>query len=98
MTAPGDQVPDGPVTIGELARRMTGIERRMDLGFEHVQRSIEKLQYVHVDRYDAERSAITERLATIEATARWLSRAVSGALITAVIGAIVTILVARGGV
>jgi hypothetical protein len=93
-----DQIPDGPVTTGELARRMTGLERRMDMGFEHVQRSIETLRYVHIDRYDAERSAITERLATIEATARWLSRAVSGAVIAAVITAIVSVLVARGGV
>lgn len=89
---------DGDVTIGELARRMTGIERRMDQGFDHLQRSIESLRYVHTDRYDAERDAITARLAAMEASNRWLSRAVSGALITALITAVVTVLVARGGV
>lgn len=86
------------VTIGELARGMDALERRMREGFLALQRSIDALSYVHVDRYEADQRAAERRISELEERSTWLSRAVAGALIMAVISAAVGLLVARGGV
>ena len=55
------------VTIGELARRMSSLERRMDDGFQNVNRSLAALQFVHIDRYEADQRSLVRQVEAIDA-------------------------------
>ena len=85
------------VTIGELGRRMATMENRMEAGFLSVAQSIQGLSFVHTERYEAERVASEHRLGDIEATLRWVTRAIFGAILTVVTSLIVAFFAATGG-
>lgn len=54
------------VTIGELARGMNSLERRMTEGFTSVRAQIAGLNVIHTDRYEADRRADERRLQGLE--------------------------------
>lgn len=89
----GDLPPD-KVTLGELVRWLGGIERRMEQGFQNVQRQIENQQYVSVGVYQAERVADRERIHQLEGELRSQRRAV----ITALLGMAASALIALASI
>jgi hypothetical protein len=89
---PGDEI-----TTGELARRIDRVERQLTDGFREVNRTIESQQFVHIDRYDADRAALDHRVTQLEDRSTWLSRTVGATLFMAVVSVALTFLVARGG-
>lgn len=98
-------MPDEPVTLGEVYRRLISIEHRIDVGNEQVQRQISESSksYVHIDRYLAERQATGERIGALEADVneiradtKWLRRtillAVAGFVVNICVGVIVLLI------
>lgn len=92
------------VTIGELARRMDALDRRMTTGFEGVTRQITAMNVVHTDRYDADRRADERRLQGIEdryeeqvATTKKLWWVIVAQLIGLIAEAVFFLAIARGG-
>lgn len=85
------------VTIGELARRLDGLERSIGRQFDSVTRQITSLSFVSRDAYEAQREAIMERLIELEEGRKWMARAVITALLFPVITAIIIVLVVGGG-
>lgn len=92
------------VTIGELARRMDALDRRMTTGFEGVGRQIASMNVVHTDRYDADRRADDRRMEAIEdkyeeqaATTKKLWWVIVAQLVGLIAEAIFFLAIARGG-
>lgn len=94
-----------PVTLGEVYRRLTSIEHRIDVSSESVSRQIseQSKNYVHIDRYLAERQATGERIgvaeadiAEIQADTKWLRRtillAVAGFVVNICVGVLVLLI------
>lgn len=91
-------MPDEEVTIGEVWRRLEGLERRIDSGFSRLDRSIDALQFVHQDVYASNQRAIWDAINETKGKITWVTRTVAGALIVAVITALLGLFAARGGV
>lgn len=85
------------VTLGELARRIEAMERRIDVRFSVIDRRLESLQFITADRYNAEQIAVHAEIAEIKDKIKWVSRTIGGVLITLVSSAVLTLLAARGG-
>jgi hypothetical protein len=92
-------MPLDEVTIGELSRRLSAFEKRVDDGFKGLGEKIQSLEYVHVDRYEAEQvtvdlriTAVDTRVAAGEERLRWLTRMATTALVSAVLTVAVTII------
>jgi hypothetical protein len=58
-----------PVTLGEVYRRLSEFERRFDAAVRTINQQITEnsRDYIHVDRYIAERAAQGERIGAVEA-------------------------------
>jgi hypothetical protein len=89
---PGDEI-----TTGELARRIDRVEKQLAEGFRAINLTIAAQQFIHVDRYNADREAFDRRIAQLEDRSTWLSRTVGATLFMAVVSVALTFLVARGG-
>jgi hypothetical protein len=87
---------DDPVTLGELSRRLDAMERRFDAEFGKLGRSIDALQFVHLDQYRAERDSDRRRLDELEDSHRWLVRAVVVSILFPLILAIAGVVLLGG--
>lgn len=92
------------VTIGELARGLTGLERRMNEGFTSVRTQIAGLNVIHLDRYEADRRADDRRMTACEekyeeqaATTKKLWWVIVAQLVGLIAEAIFFLAIARGG-
>lgn len=92
------------VTIGELGRRMTGLEARMNEGFTAVRTQISALKFVGNDRYEADRRADDRRFQAVEDkyeeqanTTRKLWWVIVAQLVGLIAEAIFFLAIARGG-
>lgn len=92
------------VTIGELARRIDRIDRAMADGFREVSRTIEAQQFVHIDRYDADRRAdkqhfdlIDQRHSEIKETTKRLWWLILAAVVGLIGEAVLFLALTRGG-
>jgi hypothetical protein len=64
------------VTIGELCRRLSAMESRMNAQFSEVNRRLDNLQFVPRDVYQAEMRAHDHRLIDLEEDRKWNRRAI----------------------
>lgn len=92
------------VTIGELGRRMTGLESRMTEGFIAVRTQISALKFIGNDRYEADRRADDRRFEAIEdkyeeqaATTKKLWWVIVAQLVGLIAEAVFFLAIARGG-
>lgn len=97
-----------PVTLGEVYRRLTQMENRMDTGFQAVNRTIadSAKSYVHLDRYVAERSAdearvkaVEDDISEIKANNKWRDRTLfgmAGTLIISIVTGVIVLLIGIG--
>lgn len=94
-----------PVTLGEVYRRLTQFESRIDANVQSINTQIATTarDFIHIDRYLAERAATGERIAGVEsdiaeirADNKWLRRtvilAVGGAVLNIVVGTLVLLI------
>lgn len=69
------------MTLGELSRRLDAMERRLEAEFSKIGRSIESLNFVHIEQYRAERDALRSDVADIRDNLKWIVRSVVAALL-----------------
>jgi hypothetical protein len=84
---PATEMPD-EITMGELARRLDGFEKRNEDAFRTLNNRFDTLQFVHRDTYVVEMAAMDERIKVqrgriddIEERNRWLVRALATAFL-----------------
>lgn len=82
-------MPGGDVTLGELSRRLDSLEGRITGQFGQIMRSIDNLQYVHRETYQAQMAALLDRIEDLEEAKRWSVRALAVSLVMPVLVAIV---------
>lgn len=89
---------DAEVIVAELRVRMDGFERNMEQGFDRLDRRVENLSYVSIDRYEADQRATHDDVQELKGAVKTAIRALVG-LTIAVIGSVLTLIVeTRGGV
>lgn len=89
--------PEDPITLGELSRRFDSMERRFELEFSKLGRSIDGLQFVHLDQYRAERESDRHRIDELEDTIKWLVRAVVASILFPLIVVVTGVVLVGGG-
>lgn len=84
------------VTLGEVARNLDALAKRVDRGFERVDEQFSGLAMVHTDVYLADRRADSDRHATtierierIEGGQQWLVRTVVALVLASVTAGII---------
>lgn len=80
--------PEGDVTLGELARRLSSMEKRIDDKFGDVNRRLDGLTFVPHDVHALSIKAVTDRLDVLEERDRWRSRVIVASFIFPVLVAL----------
>lgn len=89
--------PPAGLTTAELWRRMDSFEKTMEDGFKRLDRRVESLGYVSLDRYEADHRAMMTDIEELKGSVRWFARALGGMSLTLVGGIIVILIETRGG-
>ena len=88
---------DDPITLGELARRFDSMERRVEIEFGKLGRSIDSLHFVPAEQYRAERESDRHRIAELEDTIKWIVRAVVASILFPLIVVVGGVILIGGG-
>lgn len=84
------------VTLGELARRLSSMEQRIDGKFIDVNRRLDGLAFVGQDVHALAMKTVTDRLDVLEEKWRWMTRTlVASFLFPVMVAAVVALVVIR---
>ncbi len=86
-------VSDNDVTLGELARRLSSMETRIDGKFGDVNRRLDGLTFVGQDVHALAMKQVTDRLELLEESKRWTTRTLIASFIFPVMVAVLVALV-----
>jgi hypothetical protein len=84
-----------PITIGELSRTVASLEKRMDVGFDQVNKRLDALQFVGREAYTIENAQVNKRLDAIEERGRWWGRSMVAVVLLPVLSSFLTLMVVR---
>jgi hypothetical protein len=76
-------MPDGDITIGELSRTISGMEKRINDRFDAINRRFDGLEFVHRETYTVQMGMVIDRVEALEESKRWLLRMLAGAFFVA---------------
>lgn len=83
----------GPVTLGEVARALEGLESRMNLGFEQMNRRLDSLQYVPRGEYEIQINTLQSDIRELADSRRWFGRTMVAAFLFPLLIAVIVALV-----
>jgi len=83
----------GDVTLGELARRLSSMETRIDVKFGDVNRRLDNLNFVSQDVHALAMKSLTERVEMLEESKRWTARTLVASFAFPVLVALVVAMV-----
>ena len=84
--------PESDITLGELARSMAQMERRLDARFVEINGRFDKLQFVSREVYDVQIRQLQERIDALEESKKWTVRTFVAAFLFPVLVAVVVAL------
>ena len=82
-------MPESDITLGELARNMANMERRLDQRFQETNNRIDRLQFVPRDVYEMQVRQLKEQVDELLEAKRWTIRTFVAAFLFSVAVAIV---------
>lgn len=86
-------MPESDVTLGELARRLTSFEGRVNGQFGEVRQRLDSQQFVHRETYDVQVKNLTDRVDDLEESKKWLARTLAASFFVAVVAPVLVALV-----
>lgn len=80
---------EGGVTLGELGRRLSGLERRFDARAQELGDKIDKLQFVHRETFEAKHGALETRVNKLEEAKQFFGRSLFVSFILPIVVAVI---------
>ena len=90
-------MPESDITLGELSRNMSQMERRLDARFVEINSRFDKLQFVSREVYEVQIKQLREQVEELVEAKKWTIRTFVAAFVFPVLVAVVVALaVSRG--
>jgi hypothetical protein len=83
--------PESDVTLGELARSMAQMERRLDARFVEINGRFAQLQFVSREVYDVTVKQLVDRIDALEEAKKWTVRTFVAAFVFPVMVAVTVV-------
>ena len=85
-------MPESDITLGELSRNMSQMERRLDARFVEINSRFDKLQFVSREVYEVQIKQLREQVEELVEAKKWTIRTFVAAFVFPVLVAVVVAL------